>query len=101
MVGTRLVDVHAGHKLGGDDALAAQRPDDVRHIDRASEARVCIDQLPETHLAARLMAVVALKRQLLFGDLPQRTWQVNTRSAEGSRLDSALLASASFVARKE
>ena len=73
MVGARLVDVHAGHKLGGDDALAAQRPDDVRHIDRAGEARVCIDQLPEARLAARLMAVVALERQLLLGDLPQRT----------------------------
>jgi hypothetical protein len=65
----RLVDVHARHELGRDHALTAQRPDDGRHVDRAGETRVRVNELPEARLAARLVAVVALQRELLLRDL--------------------------------
>lgn len=67
---THLVDVGAGHELGGEQAGRAEVRDDPGHVDVGGEVRVGGHELPELLLAARLIRVVALQRQLPLRHLP-------------------------------
>ncbi len=50
-----LVNVGAGHKLGGEQAGRAELGDDLRYVDVDVEALIRRHQLPELLLAARFI----------------------------------------------
>jgi len=64
-----LVYVDTRHPLAGDDSLARQLINDVRHIEVVRQVRVAADELLEALLAACLILIVTLHGQLALGHL--------------------------------